>query len=232
MILFDFLYLGCNLYGFFGGFSGTNSIITLAIISFDRLDAVRKPLVTKEKHTKKRALKLVLCSWTYSAIFPIVLFFDFKGLGKFAPDGYLTSCGLDYLTQKFISKIFILIYAFAAYFIPLSVIFICYCRVGFELRTRQNIELSVANSNHNIEKRVARTVFFLIFMWLVSWTPYAVLALCSVFGIIKEEITPFVSMWPAVFCKSVSCINPWIYAFSNPKFKDELPFCSRNTSNV
>jgi len=154
------------------------------------------------------------------------------GLGKFTPDGYLTSCGLDYLTDKLISKIFILVYAFAAYFIPLSVIFICYCFIGFELRKRQNIELRAENRNHNVEKRVAKTIFSLIFMWIVSWTPYAILALCSVFGIIKEGITPFVSMWPAVFCKSVSCINPWIYALSNPKFKNELPFCSRNTRNV
>lgn len=38
----------------------------------------------------------------------------------------------------------------------------------------------------------------------------------------KHLITPLVSMVPAVFCKSASALDPYVYALSHPKFKNEL----------
>lgn len=35
-------------------------------------------------------------------------------------------------------------------------------------------------------------------------------------------LTPFVTMVPAVCCKIVSCLDPWVYAISHPKYRQEL----------
>lgn len=71
------------------------------------------------------------------------------------------------------------------------------------------------------ETKLALTVFVIILLWLLSWTPYAVVALLGITGQ-KHLITPLVSMIPAVFCKSASALDPYVYALSHPKVKDQL----------
>lgn len=40
----------------------------------------------------------------------------------------------------------------------------------------------------------------------------------------SESLTPFSTMLPAVFAKTVSCIDPWIYAINHPRYLFLLPF--------
>lgn len=71
------------------------------------------------------------------------------------------------------------------------------------------------------EIKVSIIVLFVIFVWFVAWTPYAVVSLLGIFG--REDlITPLGSMVPALFCKSASCLDPYIYTLSNSRFKNEL----------
>nr|CAI5817362.1 unnamed protein product [Callosobruchus analis] len=75
--------------------------------------------------------------------------------------------------------------------------------------------------NKRQEITVARVAFSTILLWFVSWTPYAIVALLGVFDQ-KYLITPLVSMFPALFCKTASCLDAYVYALSHPKFKMEL----------
>lgn len=34
----------------------------------------------------------------------------------------------------------------------------------------------------------------------------------------RELLTPISTMLPSLFAKTVSCIDPWIYAISHPKY--------------
>lgn len=77
------------------------------------------------------------------------------------------------------------------------------------------------NRQRKEETKLALTVFVVILLWLLSWTPYAVVAMLGITGQ-KHLITPLVSMVPAVFCKSASALDPYVYALSHPKFKDQL----------
>lgn len=71
------------------------------------------------------------------------------------------------------------------------------------------------------EVRLALIVLLIICLWFIAWTPYATIALLGITG--KEKyITPLCSMIPALFCKSASCIDPFVYAFTHPRFKNEL----------
>lgn len=56
-------------------------------------------------------------------------------------------------------------------------------------------------------------------LWFVSWTPYAVVALMGVSG---RPPGPLVSMLPALFCKTASCLDPYVYAVTHPRFRREL----------
>lgn len=85
------------------------------------------------------------------------------------------------------------------------------------------------------EFKVAIIVLIVICIWFVAWTPYAIVSLLGIFG--REDlITPFSSMVPALFCKSASCIDPYIFALTHAKFKEELRhvlgISNRNRANL
>ncbi|KAG7154882.1 Opsin Rh5-like [Homarus americanus] len=69
--------------------------------------------------------------------------------------------------------------------------------------------------------KLAKVASGIIGLWVVAWTPYAVVALLGIFSQ-KAIITPFVSMIPALFCKTAACLDPYVYALSHPRFKNEL----------
>lgn len=38
----------------------------------------------------------------------------------------------------------------------------------------------------------------------------------------RNMLTPVATMIPAVACKIVSCLDPWIYAISHPRYRQAL----------
>ena len=69
--------------------------------------------------------------------------------------------------------------------------------------------------------RIAVITTVIIVVWLLAWTPYAIVALMGIFGQ-RHLITPIVSAIPACFCKTASCIDPFIYSLSHPRFQREI----------
>jgi len=68
--------------------------------------------------THRWASFVSLLTWLYSAIFASM---PFLGVGKHVPEGYLTSCSFDYLSSELTSKIFILVFFFGAWVVPLTI---------------------------------------------------------------------------------------------------------------
>ena len=58
-------------------------------------------------------------------------------------------------------------------------------------------------------------------MWVVAWTPYAVVALIGTSGY-ADLLTPTSSMIPALAAKSAACIDPFIYSLNHPKIRQEI----------
>jgi hypothetical protein len=77
------------------------------------------------------------------------------------------------------------------------------------------------NKKQKTEVKIAVLSSTIILIWLLAWTPYAIVALLGIFGY-KKMITPLVSSIPALFCKTASCIDPFIYAINHPRFQREL----------
>jgi len=69
------------------------------------------------------------------------------------------------------------------------------------------------------EIRIAKIACGIFFLFLTAWTPYATVALLGAFGSNRAVLTPFASMIPAVFSKTIACVDPWVYAISHPKFR-------------
>jgi hypothetical protein len=98
------------------------------------------------------------------------------------------------------------------------------------------LSMIVLSGNKMILKRVKQernlmmSVARLIASWFIAWTPYAVI---SVIGLFAPHliIHPAVSMFPALFAKVSSVINPYIYFLSSPRLRREFVQLSGKGSN-
>lgn len=220
-------------------------------VAVDRFLVISRPM--DKKPTRTRAYITVALIWVYAALFagmPLV------GIGKYVPEGYLTSCSFDYLSNDVWTKVFIFIFFVGAWLYPLGVISFCYVAIIWavyhvrlnvitadgasiatpsEVSKRKRTDISVDTNTTtrrklrsvvnqpNLELTIAKFVIGLVSMWIIAWTPYALVSLMGISGY-QSLLTPFYSMVPALFAKTASCIDPFIYALNHPKIRKEI-FC-------
>ncbi|KAL1387504.1 hypothetical protein pipiens_012729 [Culex pipiens pipiens] len=153
---------------------------------------------------------------------------------NFHNKGYLTSCTFDYLTNTFDNRMFVgTIFTFS-YVLPMSLIIYYYSQIVShvvnhekalrEQAKKMNVDSLRSNQNQansSVEVRIAKAAITVCFLFVASWTPYAVLALIGAFGD-KSLLTPGVTMFPACACKFVACLDPYVYAISHPRYRVEL----------
>lgn len=219
------------MYGLVGGLTGTVSIMTLAAIALDRYYVIVYPLELRT--TRQRAHLWVGLVWCYGAVFASVPLLGI-GLSKYVPEGYLTSCSFDYLDRSASNRIFILVFFFAAWAVPFFVITYCYTniyRVVISGSSGASSRRGQEQEKRKTEVRLAGVVIGVVALWFVAWTPYAVVALLGVSGN-SHLISPLSSMIPALFCKIASCLDPFIYAVTHPRFRREFDriFCRRQAN--
>ena len=117
------------------------------------------------------------------------------------------------------------------YCTPLLIICFCYYhivgaivhheRALREQAKKMNVTSLRSNSDANAtsaEMRVAKVALMNISLWVAMWTPYAAIVLQGAVGN-QDNITPLVTILPALICKCASIANPIIYAISHPKYR-------------
>jgi r-opsin len=85
----------------------------------------------------------------------------------------------------------------------------------------QSLSNNKDSSSESVEIRIAKAAFTIFFLYICAWTPYAIVALIGAFGD-QKLLTPLVTMIPAVAAKVVSCLDPWVYAISHPRYRAVL----------
>lgn len=214
-----------------GGLTGTTSIATLSAIALDRYWAVVRPLEPLRALTAIRARLLAIGAWIYACLFAMIPALNI-GYGHYVPEGYLTSCSYDYLTEEFSPRCFIFVFFCAAWLAPFCTISFCYISIFRVVVCNRNMSSNNDEqrlSSRHVKERTKRKaeiklaflVMAVIALFFVSWTPYAVVTLLGVTGR-KDLLTPITSMIPALFCKTAACINPFIYIITHPKFRKEF----------
>lgn len=158
-------------------------------------------------------------------VFKILNYFFFR---------FLTTCSFDFLSDNDETRVFVACIFIWAYCIPLVLIAFFYLNLFKHVKAhekmikdqakRMNVQSISANKDvmaQSIEIRIAKAAFTIFFMFICAWTPYAVVALIGAFGN-RQLLTPLATMIPAVCCKIVSCIDPWVYAISHPRYRAAL----------
>ncbi|KAK2577555.1 hypothetical protein KPH14_000788 [Odynerus spinipes] len=221
--------LGCTIYAILGSVSGLGQSISNAAIAFDRYRTISCPI--DGRLTGMQAGLIIAFTWFWTMPFTILPATEIWG--RYVAEGYLTTCSFDFLTDNSDTKVFVGSIFVWSYVLPLSLIVYFYSQLIRSIRQHEkmlrdqakkmNVKSLVSNQDkeRSVEVRIAKVAFTIFFLFLCAWTPYAVVAIIGAFGNI-ELLTPHVAMLPSIFAKSVSCIDPWIYAINHPRYRQEL----------
>lgn len=219
--------ISCTIYAVLGSFSGMGGAATNAAIAYDRYKTISSPL--DGKLSKGQAGFFIIITWLWSLPFTILPML--KIWGRYIPEGFLTTCSFDFLTVNDDTKAFVASIFIWAYCIPMCLILLFYSRLFKHVKAhetmlkeqakRMNVQSLAANkdqTSQSVEIRIAKAAFTIFFLFVCAWTPYAIVALIGAFGE-RQLLTPLVTMIPAVCAKTVSCLDPWVYAISHPRYR-------------
>ncbi|XP_069744176.1 melanopsin-A [Narcine bancroftii] len=216
---------GCELYAFCGALFGITSMITLVVIAVDRYFVITRPLASIGILSKKRAILILLGVWLYSLAWSLPPFF---GWSAYVPEGLMTSCTWDYMTFTPSVRAYTMLLFCFVFFIPLGIIIYCYVFIFRAiLSTNRDVEKIGGNTHkesrkqfHRIknEWKMAKIALIVILLYIISWSPYSIVALTAFAGY-ASFLTPYMNSVPAVIAKASAIHNPIIYAITHPKYR-------------
>ena len=136
------------------------------------------------------------------------------------------------LTTTMNNKSHIMASLITMWLIPLIIIAGCYYFIvqavfhhEDELRQqakKMNVTSLRSNSDQqamSAEIRIAKISITNVALWLMAWTPFAVVSLVGTWGD-TSSVTPLVCELPVVLAKTSCAYNPLIYALSHPKYRE------------
>ncbi|PKU37508.1 melanopsin isoform x1 [Limosa lapponica baueri] len=220
---------GCELYAFCGALFGITSMITLMVIALDRYFVITKPLASVGVTSKKKALIILVGVWLYSLAWSLPPFF---GWSAYVPEGLLTSCSWDYMTFTPSVRAYTMLLFCFVFFIPLIAIIYSYVFI-FEAIKKANKSIQTFGSKHGNKEfqkqyqrmknewKMAKIALIVILLYVISWSPYSVVALVAFAGY-SHVLTPFMNSIPAVIAKASVIHNPIIYAITHPKYRTAI----------
>ncbi|KAJ7344879.1 hypothetical protein JRQ81_000829 [Phrynocephalus forsythii] len=135
--------LACDLWLALDYVASNASVMNLLVISFDRYFSITRPLTYRAKRTPRRAAIMIGLAWLISFILwaPVILCWQYFVGERTVPPG---ECQIQFLYEPIIT----FGTAIAAFYIPVSVMTILYCRIykETEKRTKDLAELQGSSS--------------------------------------------------------------------------------------
>ncbi|XP_068226621.1 rhodopsin-like [Palaemon carinicauda] len=218
--------VACHIYGMLGSVFGTASIWSMVFITLDRYNVIVKGL-SGQPLTVNGALLRIFIVWAQTLFWGVLPLF---GLCRYVPEGNMTACGTDYLSEDIYSQVYLYLYAADCYILPLFLIIFCYTFImkavfNHEKQMREQAKKMGVKSLRNdpeakktsSECRLAKVALTTVSLWFIAWTPYFVINMAGL--LYKPMVTPLFSIWGSVFAKANAVYNPIVYAISHPKYR-------------
>lgn len=212
----------CELYAFCGALFGICSMMTLTAIAMDRCLAITQPLVFLGQVSRKRVGMVLAAVWLYSLGWSLPPFF---GWSAYVPEGLQTSCSWDYMTFTNSVRAYTILLFIFVFFIPLGIIGGCYSSIFRAIRIagKEMKEINCGQTHKVFERmqcewKMAKVALLVILLFVISWSPYSVVALTATAGY-SHLLTPYMNSVPAVIAKASAIHNPIIYAITHPKYR-------------
>ncbi|CAK6952114.1 teleost multiple tissue opsin a [Scomber scombrus] len=201
---------GCVWYGFANSLFGIVSLISLAVLSYERYSTMMAPTEADSSNYCKTSLGIAL-SWVYSLIWTLPPLF---GWSRYGPEGPGTTCSVDWKAKTANNISYIICLFVFCLIVPFLVIVFSYGKLLCAIRQVSGINPSMSRKR---EQRVLFMVVVMVICYLLCWLPYGIMALVATFGP-SGLVTPEASIIPSVLAKTSTVINPVIYVFMNKQF--------------
>ncbi|NP_001292340.1 pinopsin-like [Oryzias latipes] len=201
---------GCVWYGFINACLGIVSLISLAVLSYERYSTVMTPNMADGRDFRP-ALGGICFSWLYSVAWTVP---PLLGWSRYGPEGPGTTCSVDWKTQTPNNISYIICLFTFCLLLPFGVIVYSY---GKMLRVIRQVRSMSSVVTRRREQRVLVMVVTMVVCYLVCWLPYGIAALLATFGP-RDLLTPAASITPSLLAKFSTVINPLIYIFMNKQF--------------
>ncbi|XP_029995214.1 parapinopsin a [Sphaeramia orbicularis] len=211
---FSFGRVGCVIEGLSVAFFGIASLCTIAVISVERYIVVCYPMGAVLFQTRHAVAGVVL-SWVWSFVWNIPPLF---GWGSFELEGIKISCAPNWQSRDVGDMSYVIMYFCLCFAGPFLIIMVSYSRLLWTLRQVTKLQVSEAGSTNRVEVQVALMVVVMVLAFLVTWLPYAAMAL-SVIIDSSLYINPLIATIPVYLAKSSTVFNPIIYIFMNRQFR-------------
>uniref|UniRef100_A0A8C6TLQ6 Parapinopsin a n=1 Tax=Neogobius melanostomus TaxID=47308 RepID=A0A8C6TLQ6_9GOBI len=206
---------GCVMEGFAVSLFGIASLCTVAVISVERYVVVCYPMGSVLFQTRHAVAGVVL-SWIWSFVWNTAPLF---GWGSYELEGIRTSCAPNWYSRDRGNMSYIIMYFFLCFALPFSIIMVSYSRLLWTLRQVSKLQVSEGGSTKHVEVQVARMVVVMVLSFLVTWLPYASMALAVILDP-TLYIDPVIATVPVFLAKSSTVYNPIIYIFMNRQFRN------------
>uniref|UniRef100_A0A3P8SMC9 Teleost multiple tissue opsin b n=1 Tax=Amphiprion percula TaxID=161767 RepID=A0A3P8SMC9_AMPPE len=201
---------GCVWYGFVNACLGIVSLISLAVLSYERYSTMMTPTMANSRDYRS-VLGGICFSWLYSVAWTVP---PLLGWSRYGPEGPGTTCSVDWKTQTANNVSYIVCLFTFCLVLPFGVILYSYGKLLHAIRQVRSVSSVVSRRR---EQRVLVMVVTMVVCYLVCWLPYGVAALLATFGP-RDLLTPEASITPSLLAKFSTVINPFIYIFMNKQF--------------
>ncbi|CAB1315934.1 unnamed protein product [Coregonus sp. 'balchen'] len=201
---------GCKWYGFANSLFGIVSLVSLAILSYERYSTIL--CYTKaDPSDYKKAWLAIAGAWLYSLVWTVPPFF---GWGSYGPEGPGTMCSVQWHQRSSRNISYVTCLFIFCLLLPLLLMIFCYGKILFAIHGVAKINQSSAQRR---ETHVLVMVVSMVSCYLLCWMPYGVVALLATFGQVGL-VSPTTSIVPSILAKSSTFLNPIIYGLLNNQF--------------
>nr|XP_061802827.1 opsin-3-like [Nerophis lumbriciformis] len=199
--------LGCLWYGFINSCFGIVSLVSLALLSYERYSTL---LVYNKQALDYRKPLLAVCgAWLYSLAWTMP---PLLGWSSYGLEGAGTSCSVTWTEPTSRSHSYIVCLFVFCLGLPIFIMAYCYGRLLHAVKQVGRIRRTRRREFHILFMVVITVVCFLL-----CWMPYGVVAMIATFGQ-PGLISPVASVVPSILAKSSTVFNPVIYILMNKQF--------------
>ncbi|XP_061664813.1 opsin-3-like isoform X4 [Syngnathoides biaculeatus] len=199
--------LGCSWYGFINSCLGIVSLVSLALLSYERYSTLM--VYNKRALDYRKPLWAACGAWLYSLAWtsPPLL-----GWSSYGLEGAGTSCSVTWTERTFRSHSYIVCLFVFCLGLPVFIMAYCYGRLLLAVKQVGRIRRTRRREFH-----VLFMIIISMFCYLLCWMPYGIVAMMATFGQ-PGLISPVASVVPSILAKSSTVFNPVIYILMNKQF--------------
>ena len=186
-------------------------------------------LSSRGRITRRTAGRIILFIWTWAALLALPWVFAFKLANADEIEPRNIFC-IEMWPGVMDGKVYFVIVNFLLFYLfPLTLISLCYFGIWLRVRSRHVPQDSISRSNvegiHSRAKAsVLKTVLVVVVLFALSWLPLYVIfmrvKLVSVEpSLVEQQVLDFAMPMAQWLGASHSCVNPFVYACFNWKFR-------------